>query len=286
MRDTAVRSLVAVAALLVAGCTSTGPDASDGAPTPAVSGSPGAGASPSPEPDPPAADVPEAGLCYRLGYEEAVAPTTRSRPVDCDARHDAQTVHVGRMDTFVDGHALAVDSDHVQRQVSRACRRELARAVGGSAEDRALSRFEVVWFGPTIEESDEGARWFRCDVVALATSGRLAALPPPGRLRGILEDASGRAAYGLCGTAAPGTRGFERVICSRKHAWRAVATIPLSGGAAYPGARAVRADGDRACADRVRAEAADPLDFEYGWEWPTRAQWRDGQRYGLCWAPA
>ena len=28
-----------------------------------------------------------------------------------------------------------------------------------------------------------------------------------------------------------------------------------------------------------------PEEFRYGWEWPTRAQWRDGQRYGFCWAP-
>jgi hypothetical protein len=24
----------------------------------------------------------------------------------------------------------------------------------------------------------------------------------------------------------------------------------------------------------------------YGWEYPTPAQWRAGQRYGYCWAPS
>ena len=29
----------------------------------------------------------------------------------------------------------------------------------------------------------------------------------------------------------------------------------------------------------------DPLSFRFGWEWPTREQWRAGQRHGYCWAP-
>jgi hypothetical protein len=32
-------------------------------------------------------------------------------------------------------------------------------------------------------------------------------------------------------------------------------------------------------------QAADPLQFEFGWEWPTREQWANGQRYGYCWVP-
>lgn len=110
--------------------------------------------------------------------------------------------------------------------------------------------------------------------------------PLPRRTAGILDRPGALARFGLCGTAEPGTRQFERVICARPHSWRAVATIPLSGGRSYPGTGLVRAEGNEVCRDVAAEQAADPLQFEFGWEWPTREQWADGRRYGYCWAPA
>ena len=232
----------------------------------------------------PVPPAPERSACYRLRFADLTEPSNDSRPVPCSGRHDAQTIHVGRLDTHVDGHAVAVDSDRVLRQLSTECPRRLAAHLGGTREDLRLSRFEVVWFSPTLVESDLGARWFRCDVVALAGQDTLFPLPPPRRLEGVL-DGSGAATYGLCGTAAPGDPDFDRVICGRRHSWQAVATIPISGGTEYPGRPAARAAGEDTCLDRVRESAEDPLTFQYGWEWPTREQWRDGQRFGYCWAP-
>lgn len=228
---------------------------------------------------------PPAKGCYVLGFDAATEPTNDSRPVPCSKRHTAQTYHVGRLDTVVDGHLLAVDSERAQRQVERTCPRKLVEYVGGSREARALSRLEAVWFSPTIEQSDQGASWFRCDVVAVGRPSTLAPLPPPGRLRGILDRSDALDEVGLCGTAAPGARGFERVICSRRHAWRAISTIEISGGAHYPGIAQVREAGGRECRERVQAANGSPERFSYGWEWPTREQWRAGQRFGYCWAP-
>lgn len=232
-----------------------------------------------------APEVPNDGACYRLTFDQATEPTNRSRPVPCTRRHNAQTIHVGRLDTTVDGQAVAVDSDHVQRQIAKVCPRRLAEHLGGTQEARDLSRFEVVWFSPSVEEADLGARWFRCDVIALAATDTLAALPAPRRLAGILDTEAGRSSFGLCGTARPGERGFERVVCARRHSWRAIATIPLEGGRRYPGPGRVRTAGDAPCTDAARDVAADSLQFEYGWEWPTREQWAAGQRFGYCWAP-
>ena len=86
------------------------------------------------------------------------------------------TFFVGDLDQTVDGHLLAVDSDLVQEQVAEQCPPRLDGFIGGSTEDRRLSMLRPVWFTPTIEESDAGARWFRCDVVALAADGELAPL--------------------------------------------------------------------------------------------------------------
>jgi hypothetical protein len=282
------RLAAALAAVLLAGCTSEAGDpptaASDGrsSAAPSVSaGGTGEQADSARVASPPAA--PERDACYRLGFDQLTRPSNDSDPVRCGGRHVARTIHVGRLDTVVDGHALAVDSDRARAQLARTCPRRLAAHLGGTPQTRDLSRFAVVWFSPTLEESDRGAQWFRCDLVAIAGPERLH--PLPRRTAGILDRPGALARFGLCGTAEPGTPRFERVICARPHSWRAIATIPLPGGRSYPGAARVRPAGNAACRDVAAGQAADPLQFEFGWEWPTRDQWANGQRYGYCWAP-
>ena len=216
------------------------------------------------------AAAPKDGSCYRLSQSQLTRPTNASTPVPCDHRHNARTIFVGTLNTVVRGHSVAVDSDTVQRQLASTCPRKLAAFVGGNATKRDLSRFQVVWYSPTLAQSNAGADWFRCDLIAFSRDESLARLPQksPG-VRGVLDRPGGLDTWGLCGTAAPGSPGFSRVICSRNHTWRAVDTIRLSGGRKYPGAATLRKAGDQACKDRARGRAADPLRFRYGWEWPT-----------------
>ncbi len=155
-------------ALVLASCTSAGP----GADRPPESPSTGPSSSPSTEAAPPA-PAPRVGDCHRLSYDGAVAPTARNRAVSCDEAHTAETFQVGRLDTVVDGRLLAVDSDEVQEQVATTCPGRLAEYVGGTEEQRRLSMLRAVWFTPTLEQSDAGADWFRCDAVALAEDSRL-----------------------------------------------------------------------------------------------------------------
>lgn len=258
---TTVATLVAVLALTSSAAATTSTDA------------------PAP-PGPPHVDA-----CYRLGFDEATEPTSSASPVPCSRRHTAQTYFVGRLDTVVDGHLLAVDSKRAQRQVERTCPARLDAYAGGSEDARRLSRLESVWFSPTIAESDRGASWFRCDAVAVGSPSTLAPLPRPARLHRVLDRPGALDEVGLCGTAAPGSRGFERVICSSRHTWRAVSTIDISGDRRYPGVGAVREAGERTCRDLVQRASGSPERFSYGWEWPTSEQWRAGQRFGYCWAP-
>lgn len=245
---------------------------------------------PAPTPDPtptalPSATAvppPSARACYEMAYAEALAPTTAAPEVPCAGEHASQTFAVGRLDTVVDGHLLAVDSTRVRTQVAQSCPAQLGGFVGGSADDLRLSMLRAVWFTPTVEESDAGADWYRCDVVALAGADELA--PVTGRLGGVLDTPAGRDRWGMCGTAAPDDRGFARVPCSAEHSWRAVAVVELPEGD-YPGVAAVRERGQTPCEDAGREAAEDPLDFQWGYEWPTREQWDAGQTYGRCWAP-
>ena len=52
-------------------------------------------------PKPPPADA-----CYRLGYDEVLAPTSDKKPVPCTGIHTAVTFYVGSYDKH-----LAVDGD-------------------------------------------------------------------------------------------------------------------------------------------------------------------------------
>jgi len=271
--------LVTAAVLALAGCSGGG-SSSAPSPTPSPTARP-TSASASPTHAAPAPS-PREKACYRLSYDAAVAPTSDARPLPCSKPHTAVTFSVGRVDAVVGGHLLAVDSDHVQQQVAAACPRRLASYVGGSADDLRLSMLRAVWFTPTVEQSDAGQDWFRCDLIALAADGRLAPLAP--RMAGVLGTSAGRDRFGLCGTAEPGAADFARVVCSGTHTWRAVRVVHISG-SDYPGPGAARAAGQGPCQDAGRAAASDALDFRWGYQWPTRAQWRDGQHYGLCWVP-
>ncbi|MFC5730763.1 MULTISPECIES: septum formation family protein [Nocardioides] len=235
---------------------------------------------PSAAPEPP--PEPTTGACYRLEFEAAVAPTADAEPVDCGQPHTSETVAVGTVDAVVDGHLLAIDSAHVQAQVAADCPRLLSRFVGGTPKNLRLSMIRPVWFTPTVEESDEGADWFRCDAVLLAGAEELAEVR--GSLKDALDRPAPREAHAMCGTAAPDAKNFERVPCSARHSWRAIDVVAFKPGK-YPGERTVRRAGGTQCEDAGAEVAEDPLDFRWGYEWPTQEQWQMGQTFGRCWAP-
>lgn len=244
-------------------------------------------APPPPKPDPPVAAEPPAppvvGACYLLTFAQAAQPTTTTAATPCRGRHTAQTFHVGRIDPIHDGHLLAVDSERVVAQVATSCPARFAEHVGGDTETRRLSRFEPVWFAPTLEQSGNGETWFRCDVIALAGQQRL--MPLPAGTRGILDRDGILDRFGTCGTARPDRPAFVRVACQRPHTWRAVATVDLPGKARYGDPAATR-DADGTCRDIAGSRSDDPLKYEWTFEWPNRELWRSGQKWGWCWVPA
>jgi hypothetical protein len=269
------RTLSAAAALttvlgLAAACSSDEPQAKK------TTSSPTATAAVAPAPPPAKA------ACYDLDLAEAAEATSTASPVPCRTRHTAVTIRVGTTRPVADGHLLAVDSDTVQRQIASQCRAAFASYVGGDAETQRLSRLTVVWFSPSLAESDRGALWFRCDLVALAGRNRLAPLPRSSR--NLLAADGTLDQFGTCGTAAPATPRFKRVICTEPHTWRARATIELPKDAKYLG-KAAGAAADSTCHDIDARLAADILKLRWSFEWPTHTQWAGGQRYGFCWTP-
>jgi hypothetical protein len=266
--------VLAVALAAVSACSGSDKPGAQGSEPSRSAGSPSSAAA--------APVAPRRHACYDLDFADAVKPTNAASPVPCSAAHTTVTIQVGTIRPVVDGHLLAVDSDTVQRQVAQRCRAKLAGYLGGDPETQRLSRLTAVWFSPSLAESDRGALWFRCDLVALAGHDRLA--PLPRRTRGLLGTDGVLDRFGTCGTASPSSSRFARVICSARHSWRARATLPLPRGARYLG-KAAGAAADSACHDIDARLAADILRLRWSVEWPTREQWDAGQRYGYCWTP-
>ena len=272
-----IASLVAcLLAGLLAGCSSSGSSTAQTEPTPLLS-SPTTTApvvTPSPPRPPP---PPPAHACYRLSYADALAPTSDLKPSPCTGPHTAVTFFVGRLPRH-----QPVDGPAVHHLVSTACPRRFASFVGGTLDDRRLSLLRTIWFTPTLRQGQAGARWFRCEAIALRDDQHLALLTGP--VAGALDKDATRQRFGMCGTAEPGTPGFRQRICAAPHAWRALRTVAFAPGT-YPGIDRVRSAGQSACQDAAHAVAGDPLNFRWSYQWPTPEQWRSGQTYGVCWAP-
>lgn len=276
-RPASIAAALTAILLLAAGC-SGGDSDSEADSTPS--------ATPSTPPTAAVAPRPTVNRCFQLSFDEAISYTSETDPVKCKVAHTSRTFAVGDLDTEVDGHLLAVDSDRVKKQVATTCPERFGDYVGGSEEDQRLSMLRTVWFTPTLDEATEGASWYRCDLVALSGDKQLATLQGArdGNLADVLSTEEGRTTFGMCGTAAPDADDFTRVLCGEKHSWRAIEVVDLGTGK-YPGEKAAQEAGQSPCEDAGRAVADDPLDFQWGYESPTASQWRDGQTFGRCWAP-
>ena len=228
--------------------------------------------------------MPRNRACYDYGYAAAVAPVARGESVPCDRDHTAITFSVGELDTVVDGHLVSVDSDRVQAQVAEACPRAFEQFVGGTVEARRLTMLRPVWFTPSLRQSDAGANWYRCDAVAIAADESLA--PLVGRLQGVLGPAAGRRALRHVRHGRARHRRLQagdllvrpRLARAEHRRHRRAAPTPAS--------RRSAAAGQQVCQDAASAQADDPLNYRWGYEWPTEQQWQAGQHYGICWAPA
>ncbi|QCX27968.1 hypothetical protein FC770_13985 [Nocardioides jishulii] len=268
-----------VAAAIVLMLVLTGCSGDDGdSPEPSRSAS---GASEQAEPPKPPRR-PRVGDCYRLTFDEALAPTAPTKRVKCGLKPTAITYFVGKIERNRAGKPRPVDSARVQRQVARVCPQRLATYVGSSPDELRRSLLRAVWFTPSLEEEAAGADWFRCDVVASGPRRSLLVLPRT--MKDVLADPDRRERFALCASGKPGTKSFSRAPCSAPHAWRAVATVDIPGDD-YPGKDAIAAAMDDPCSDAATEAADNPLDVQWSQEGPTRAQWRAGQRYGICWVP-
>ena len=224
-------------------------------------------------------DPPESGVCRVLDVEAVAAASDDTDTVDCSEQHNAETFHVAEL---ADADDLAYDDPSIGAQVFRQCQPRYMRFVGATESLALRTVVDWAWWRPGEDAWEEGARWFRCDVVGgdegstelvdlpRTAKGMLLGIPPP--------------RWMLCANGAQ-VADAPKVPCSQPHTWRAVSAVVLGKPEQkWPGARVVEVNTRDYCSDWVGAWLNYPVDYEYGYTWFGKAEWQAGNRQSVCWA--
>ncbi len=243
---------------------------------------PGAGPEAGPNSDPRQVDAlpaPELGACRRLTPQDVAAATNATRTVDCREPHTAQTYAVGTMPGALAD--AAYDDRAVGAFAYDTCSKRFLRFLGA---DESLSMRTVLswaWFRPSPAAWEQGARWYRCDVVGGGEQSRRY-VDLPADARGLLLKATDR--WLVC-VQGPSVTGSVKIPCSRPHDWRAISTIVVDDASApYPGDRLVEVRSRDFCSASVGALLGYPVDYDFGYTWFHEAEWQAGNRRSVCWA--
>lgn len=225
--------------------------------------------------------VPELGACRVLTSEDIAAADNNSPMVDCSEEHKAETFAVGTFrGEFAD--VGDIEDPRLGAYIYATCSKKFQSFLGGDESMVMRSMLTWAWFRPSDDAWDEGARWYRCDVVGgTEHSEQLRTLPATaeGLFLGQPEDT-----WMMCANGDT-VAGSEKVACSEPHDWRAVTTIKA--GAAndpYPGDRMVEVRTRDYCSDSVGAWMNYPVDYEFGFTYFREAEWKAGNRRSVCWA--
>jgi hypothetical protein len=134
---------------------------------------------------------PVEGQCRLLEPGDVLSPDDASPPVPCKQKHTAETFAVGDFPDDVAGTDADIDDPAIGEHVFTQCEKQFRRFLGG--DESAVMRATVTWawFRPGEKAWDNGARWWRCDVVGGGEESRsLVTLPKTakGLLLGEPED--------------------------------------------------------------------------------------------------
>ena len=223
--------------------------------------------------------APELGACRVLAPADVAQPSNATRTVDCAEPHTAQTFEVGEFPKDLDG--VEADDPALGEHAYRECTLRFADFVGGDESLVMRSVVSWAWFRPSEKAWDEGARWFRCDIVGGSDrSAGFVDLPTDAAqmLDGRVKDR-----WLVC--AEGPTVASNRVPCTEPHAWRAVSTIKVGEpGDDYPGDRLVEVRTRDYCDQSVGALLDYPVSYDFAYTWFHEAEWEVGNRRSVCWA--
>ena len=224
--------------------------------------------------------VPEVGACRDLDADDVAASSNDTEPVACTQAHTAETFAAGDLpDEFAE---TEYDDSALGAWAYDTCSEAFRVHLGADESVVMRTVLSWAWFRPTESEWDDGARWYRCDLIGGGEqSPSYVDLPAgtEGLLAGIPEDDWMACADG------PTVAGSPKVPCTEDHVWRAVTTIKLGEpGDDYPGDRVSEVQTRDFCADSVAAWLGYPESYDYGYTFFHEAEWSTGNRRSVCWA--
>ncbi|MGH3361529.1 MAG: septum formation family protein [Nocardioides sp.] len=226
-----------------------------------------------------AVEAPELGACRELTPGDVALASNATETVNCAKGHTAETFAVGQLPSEFDD--AGYDDEEVGAYAYETCSTKFMAFVG--ADESAVMRTVVswAWFRPSEKAWEEGARWYRCDIVGGGDQSESYVMLPK-TAQGLLLRQEDK--WMVC-VNGPSVTGSVKIPCSEKHTWRAVTTIKLGEkGDSYPGDRVVEVQTRDYCSDSVGAWLSYPVDYDFGYTWFHEAEWEAGNRRSVCWA--
>jgi Septum formation len=223
---------------------------------------------------------PVLGACRVLAPDDVAAPSNADEAVDCAEPHTAETFAVGELPEKFDG--VGYDDAALGAWAYETCSKAFEDFLG--ADESLVMRTVVswAWFRPSESAWDDGARWYRCDVVGGGEQSK-EYVELPTTAKGLLLGRP-RDRWLVCADG-PTVAGSVKVPCSDAHDWRAVSTIKLGEpDDPYPGDRVSETTTRDYCSQSVGAWLGYPVDYDYGFTWFHEAEWNAGNRRSVCWA--
>jgi hypothetical protein len=220
------------------------------------------------QPDGPDFGAPTVGACSTMTARQSDARADKSTVVPCSQPHTAKVTGVVPLP---DGLDYSSSPTKLYRAMVKRCKPTWNHLVGRTHAVRDSSAYQLVWFFPTKDQRQHGARWMSCSVV-LRQGTRLAKLPAnkaPLLPSGKLGDRIHRCLLATT-SAAITTR------CSAPHGWRATGSFVVAS-KKFPGTKAVNRVARTKCASRTNPRKA------YRWTYWTKIGWQvDGDHAVIC----
>jgi len=226
-----------------------------------------------------AVEAPDLGACRNLTSDDIEQPSNATRMVDCDQKHTAQTYAVGSLPDSLED--VGYDAPQLGAFAFHQCSRRFMKFVGADESLAMRTILSWVWFRPSRTAWDDGARWYRCDVVGGGDQTK-ELLELPADVKDLLVQADDD--WLVCAQG-PTVAGSVKVPCSTPHDWRAVSTIKLGEpDEEYPGDDVSQETTRDYCSKSVGAWLGYPVDYDFGYTWFHEAEWNAGNRRSVCWA--
>lgn len=223
-------------------------------------------------------EAPDLGVCRVLSPADVALPSNATRTVDCAEDHTAQTFAVGNLPAELDD--ATYDSEDMGAFAFDTCAKKFMGFLGADESLVMRSIVSWAWFRPSEKAWDEGARWYRCDIVGGSDTAE-AYTELPKTAEGLLLKPDDRWMVCVNGESIAD----EKNACSEEHTWRAVTTIVLGDAdEPYPGDRLTEVKTRDFCSDSVGAWLSYPVDYDFAYTWFHEAEWKAGNRRSVCWA--